>query len=67
VKPMIMVTTIDAIHDQKTTVFVGREAAHLCPRLWFDSSIASLLRVATRRPHGHPWVVYYVVVIEIIL
>jgi len=41
-----MVTMIDAIHDQKTAVFVGREAAHLCPRVCFDCSIASLLLLA---------------------
>jgi hypothetical protein len=50
---MIIVTTIDAIHDQETTVFVGREAAHLCPRLWFDSSITSPFVLASRRPLGH--------------
>src|SRR5881397_2850221 len=33
VKPMIMVTTMEATQDQKTIVFVGRAALHFSPRL----------------------------------
>jgi hypothetical protein len=47
VKPMIIVTTIEATQDQKTIVFVGRVALHRSPRLGFRF-VASMVRSPVR-------------------
>src|SRR5438445_173093 len=60
VKPMIIVTTIEATQDQKTTVFVGRVALHRSPRLSFRF-VASMVvppfvshSFREHREHRHP-------------
>src|SRR2546425_7201205 len=60
VNPMIIVTTIEATQDQKTTVFVGRVALHRSPRLSFRF-VASMVvppfvshSFRGHREHRHP-------------